>query len=273
MSQKTSAALADYIEELELFHNVLSTTLIISENQGGIDTDGRGIRGMKIFTRQTLTSMSLVLLLPNATKSESLGHLWDVCSIASLTRNLIEGYLALNYFGIEIISESEADLRFQLLQLHKNIEWYNIRKSELDEIEEGKFIEVINSQKEKVRQHEYISYLSDNQRRKALQWNEMYKTKSDFKKELPICKDLTKIYRHLSNLSHPLPLSIERIDNERGRGLGSEPDVNLCLVCVMLARKYLAATVIGITNHFEKELAIPFRKELELILPLVTKGF
>jgi hypothetical protein len=83
----------------------------------------------------------------------------------------------------------------------------------------------------------------------------MYKTKSDFEAELEVCKKLRRDYRYLSNLVHPLPMSIERIDNEKGRGIGSEADVNHGLLCVILACRYLAATTVGMVDHFSESLA------------------
>ena len=265
----------DYIEELELYDKVVKVTGLISLNQHDIQTDGRGIRAVKIFTRQTLIGLSLGKLLPRTDFSEpDDGELWDVSSIASLSGNMLEGYLSLYYFGIENISESEAELRFFILQLHRNIEWYNIRKyhSPNDpDIEE--FEEVIPEQKNKIRNHPFLSNLTIEQKKKAIQGSEMYKTKADFENELAICKDLRRDYRQLSNLVHPLPLSIERIDNDRGRGLGSEPDVIYCLICMMIARRYLAASTIGIADKFPIELANRFSKEIESIRPLENVGF
>jgi hypothetical protein len=264
-----------YLEELDLYDKVLGITSLISLNQHGIQTNGRGVRAVKLFTRQTLVGLSLGRLFPRPAASRpSEEDLWDICSIASLTRNLLEGYLSLYYFGIEKITDSEAELRFYILQLHRNVEWYNIRKyddpndSELRIFEEG-----IAEEKLRIENHTYLSNLSNTQRKRAIQGLEMYKTKNDFEKELPICKDLRRNFRHLSNLVHPLPLSIERIDNVRGRGLGSEPDINYCLICLMLARRYLAASTIGIADHFPDELANRFSKELESIRSLANAGF
>ena len=265
----------EYLEELNLFDNVINVTQTISLNQHGIQTDGRGLRAMKLFTRQTLTGLSLHKLLPRPNKNKSIDEdIWDISSIASLTRNIVEGYISLYYFGIEKISESEAQLRFFILQLHRNVEWYNIRKDvNLEEDELKEFENGIIEQKKRIENHPYLLKLSTNQRKRAIQGVEMYKTKYDFEKEISFCKDLRRDYRHLSNLVHPLPLSIERIDNENGRGIGSSRDISYCMICLMIARRYFAATTIGIADYFEKELAIPFAKDLETIRSLVNKGF
>lgn len=264
-----------YLEELDLYKKVLDVTTLISANQHGIQTNGRGMRAVKLFTRQTLTGLSLNRLLPEPSVSKHIeDELWDVCSIASLTRNLLEGYLSLYYFGLEKISETEAKLRFHILQLHKNIEWYNIRKlSDLTDEEIKQFEKVILEQKKRIKNHPYLPNLTSAQKNRVLQGAEMYMTKYDFEKQLTVCSNLKTTYKHLSNLVHPLPLSIERVDNVRGRGIGSEPDINYSLICLMIARRYLAATTIGIADLFPDKFANLFLKELELIRPLEYKGF
>ncbi len=261
----------DYKDELELLYEIIDKVQLISLNQGGIKTDGRGIRAMRIFMRQTLTAISLCKLLPNPDLRKD--EFWDIGSVASLSRNLIEGYISLYYFGIENISESEAELRFYLLQLHKNMEWYKIRKGEMELMELKQFENGIANEKQRLFSHPFLSKLTKQELNRVKKVNEIYKSKMYFEENLPVCKGLRQHYRHLSNLVHPLPLSIERINNTNGRGGGSEADIRYCLICVMLSRKYLAATLIDITDKFKKELGDKFKAELEKIRPLVNKGF
>lgn len=61
-----------FLEELELYNKVLCFTADISIYQGGIDSDGRGVRGMKIFTRQTLIAFSLSRIFPKPKKKQLL---------------------------------------------------------------------------------------------------------------------------------------------------------------------------------------------------------
>lgn len=266
---------ADFIEERNLFNKTLEVTGLISLNQHGIETDGRGLRGMKIFTRQTLSGISLDKLLPKQDFHHSdSGGFWDISSVASLVRNILEGYLSLHFFGLEKISSEEAELRFFQLQLHRNIEWYNIRKADnLNEDELKLFEKGIVEQKDRIKKHIYLNKLTKAQRNKVLRGFEIYKTKADFEQELTACKDLRKYYRLLSNLVHPLPLSIERIDNERGRGEKNDYDIYYTLISMMLARRYLAASTVGIVDLFADTLGIRFKDEIESIRPLVNKGF
>jgi hypothetical protein len=262
-------------DERKLYEKVLQATALLSLHQHRMETDGRGLRAVRIFTRQTVLGLSLLHILPrpSGTNQPEEG-LWDICSIASLSRNLMEGYLSLHYFGIEGVSEEEAELRFFIAQFHRNIEWYEIRRLSsaadpaLKEFEEG-----IALQRQRIRNHPYLPLLTETQRKRALQGVEMYKTKMGFERQLEVCGDLRRNYRLLSNLVHPLPLSIERIDNDRGRGIVSDADVEYCRICLMLARRYLAASTLGIADHFPNELARWFEEQLEAIRPLVKEGF
>ncbi len=265
--------LQDFLDERELYDKTLNITGLISINQHNLKSDGRGLRGMKIFTRQTLTAFSLDKLLPrpNINNPEN-NEFWDISSIASLTRNLIEGYLSLHFYGLEKISTEEADLRYVIQQFHRNIEWYNISKEDPD-ADLSEFINGLPEQKERIKNHPYLDKLNPIQKKRALRGIEIYKTKADFENEISICTDLRKIYRLLSNLVHPLPLSVERVDNKKGRGIRNRNDVYYSIVSIMVARKFLAASTLGIADCFQNSLGKKFKNEIDSIRPLINTGF
>lgn len=243
---------APYLEELIKYEEVLDTALELSLNQHDIQTDGRGLRGMKIFTRQTLVAISLSKLLPFFRETNNPeGGFWDVCSVASLTRNLMEGYAALFYSGTEVISEEEAELRFFLGQYHRNREWQCLRKQQTPDAPEiGSIEEGLASQMNRLKEHPFLLRLSTAQRNKVLRGDEMYFTKADIEKRSPVVGNYRFHYQLLSNLVHALPLSIERIGNDRGRGVRAEPDIAYMHLCLSLAVKFLAASVLAISDRF-----------------------
>jgi hypothetical protein len=266
-------------EEELLFRNkakqyfqVLSLTLDVSQNQHGIDTAGRGVRAVKIFTRQTLSAMSLSSILPKLSPDKDPdAELWDVSSIASITRNILEAYLAIFYSGIENISDEEAELRFFIGQLHRNREWYLVHKSQNSDIETlNEFEAGMKEQKERIKTHSYLSNLSNAQKNKALKGDEMYYTKADFEERSRICSELRAEYQLLSNFVHPLPLSIERIDNDRGRGTSNVYDISYSLGCITIATKYLAASTLGIIDHFPEQLGKLFDNKAKPIRELLS---
>ncbi len=70
--------------------------MVISLNQGGIKTDGRGLRAANIFTRQVLTAHSLNKLLPVLRNGDDPDMaVWDLTTIALLSRSIMENFQAL----------------------------------------------------------------------------------------------------------------------------------------------------------------------------------
>lgn len=265
--------LQDFLDERELYDKTLKITGLISINQHNLKSDGRGLRGMKIFTRQTLTAYSLDKLLPRPNiNNPDNNELWDISSIASLTRNLMEGYLSLHFYGLEKVSSEEANLRFVIQQFNRNTEWYNISKDDPD-ADLSEFINGLPEQKERIKNHPYLDKLNPIQKKRALRGIEIYKTKADFENEISICTDLRKIYRLLSNLVHSLPLSIERVDNKKGRGIRNRNDIYYSIVSIMLARRFLAASTVGIADCFQNTIGRKFKNEVDSLRPLINKGF
>jgi len=256
-----------FSEEYKKYSKVLAVTTKISLNQHGIDTDGRGIRAVRIFTRQTLSGMSLSKVLPKLSPElDPDSEFWDLCSLASMSRNILEAYLAIYYSGTELISEEEAELRFFIGQLHRNREWYQIhKKRNSDEDVLRAFEEGMLEQKNRIKEHPYLGNLSHPQKNKALKGDEMYYTKADFELKDEVCKDLRMDYQLLSNFVHPLPLSIERIDNDRGRGESNMYDVTYSIVCLKVATRYLAASTIAIVDHFPEQLGKRFKSVIDPI--------
>jgi hypothetical protein len=264
-----------YLEELSRYDQVLDVTMHISRNQHRISTDGRGMRGMKIFTRQTLTGVSLRQILAQpSTMTHPNAEIWDITSIASLSRNLMEGYIQLHFYGLETVSEEEAELRFFIAQLHRNKTWKNIIEatdpdnSILEDFKNG-----IPEELERIKTHPFYISLDKDQRKRIIERNDIYKSKADFENQLEVCQNFTIDHRHLSNLAHPLPFSFERIDNKKGRGIGSDAEVNYSIVCLMIARKYLAASTVGIADHFHDDIGKKFASKIEKIRPLILAGY
>jgi len=73
-------------------------------------------------------------------------------------------------------------------------------------------------------------------------------------------------------LVHPLPIAIERIDDEKGRGVGSDADINFSLLCLMVARQYLAATTVGMVDFFHEKFSDKkYSSSIEAIRELMSK--
>lgn len=266
----TRVTTEEYDKSLEFYKDILSKykksveiCMQFSEKQGGIDTDGRCLRANRIFTRQTVTAMTLMSILPGTKHSYLTEQMFcDVSSIATLSRNILDGYYCILFFGIENIDADEADLRFHLYQLHTNIEKRVIFHDDDKDIEE--YRRITDKQKEIIYTHPYLSKLKNHKLRKVNIFSYMYKSKLDYETERHDCYQITRNYRLLSNFAHPTRLAIERIDNINGRGDFTYLDCSYTSMFTGMALKYLSLTIAGYAEKFPS-LKAHFVKELEFL--------
>lgn len=247
----------EYIYLFDKFSKACEVAYYISLNQAGIDTDGRGIRGADIFTRQVLTAHSLKKLLPvlkNGVDPDK--TVWDMTTIALVSRSIMENFQSLYYFGTEEISEHEADLRFQIFQKDRNFKWKEIRKKMgQTEDELSEFIHGIPEQRKIICNHVFFVKLSERQQEKILKRNaEIYYSHADFETRCPRLKNLSLHYQLLSNLAHPLPLAIDRIDEIKGHGSANDIDISYVNISLDIASECLIASI--------EEMAIKFPEHI-----------
>lgn len=260
-----------FMEEVGKFNQVVKSTNLISKNQQGIATSGRGVRAVQIFTKQTLTANSLMSLFPGRS---TFTYLWDPGSISALARNIIECFMAIYFFGTEKISKEEEELRFFIFQYHRNSELYKINKVYTpDDPELSVFKNGNKEQLNRIKEHIFFKGLNRGQQKRIVNGAEMYKTKADFEQELPICQNLSAHFRYLSNLVHPVGISIYRIDNMSGRGLGSSTDISHCLRAVMLARRFQAASTVAIAEFFPDRFEKRLKPMINRLKELINEGF
>ena len=73
----------------------------------------------RILSRMLLTGSSIVRLCKPGYEIPDVPSWIDLTAVASLARNLLEGYEALEYFYFDQVSEAEADFRLELFVLHR----------------------------------------------------------------------------------------------------------------------------------------------------------
>ncbi|EGI1191165.1 hypothetical protein H6264_003874 [Escherichia coli] len=254
-----------YISLYKIFCRACEISAAISLNQSGIKTDGRGIRAANIFTRQVLTAHSLKKLLPilrNGVNPDD--TVWDVTTIALVSRSVMENFQALFYYGTETVSEAEADFRFRIFQKDRNVKWRDIRlKAGESEESLEEFFTGIPKQQEEIVNHEFYSSLSKEQKNSLKNRAEMYYTKAEFEARCPRLADIALHHQLLSNLAHPLPLAIHRIDEFSGHGAPSEADICLVIISLKVATDCLIASVEGMGEKFADSIGIHYRSMIE----------
>ena len=120
-----------YKKDLACIEQLCITACTLSKNTSGKSMDKWEIAEVtSIFHRICLTSIALLKLLPYSCYYSLLPdpELWDLPSVATLTRSLIETYHAFFYIAIEKISDEESTFRKMLWEYHDICQRYRMLK-------------------------------------------------------------------------------------------------------------------------------------------------
>lgn len=246
-----------FVKNLKLFEDTLYYAVEITHDIGNIDgiVPHYLLQTQQLFTKLTVTSISIVHLMPKNSIFPSNIEFWDFFSVASLARNLIENYIMFFYVGIDDISDTERDFRLALLRFHLNNEKYKLYKSlgvdDLHEFEEG-----IPLSKEGLKSHEFVSSIEPNKIERILSGSKAsYLERAEILDRIPFdTSDISPLYRLFSNHIHSTPLSFNTISDERGRGEQNEAEVGYSSFILSTCNKYLSMAVVGIVEAFESYL-------------------
>lgn len=105
--------------------------MVISQNAANIKATWFMVEASIIFVKIVFTSIAILRFIPESKYFSSVCgmKIWDITSIAFLTRNLIETYLALYYIAIDDVSVDEKELRKLFWQYHEASERVKILSS------------------------------------------------------------------------------------------------------------------------------------------------
>lgn len=244
-----------YFERLEIFQNFLDFAIDISDATAGIAVPERLVRVNQLYTRLTVTSLSIIHLLPFNRYFPSEFKFWDFFSVATLTRCLIENYHMLYYIGVEHISSQELDFRYKLLVFHLNHEKYKLYKDyNADKEVLSDFEMNIPIDRENLKSHPFFDQISKTKQEKVLSGNvAMYLSNKEISSRLHFRTDeFMPLYRLFSNHAHSSPYAYFSISNERGRGIENATEIGHLTVAIDVCIKYLTAAMIDLLTLFPK---------------------
>ena len=212
-----------------------------------------------------MTAHSLNKLLPVLRNGDDPDMaVWDLTTIALLSRSIMENFQALFFYGTEIISEEEADLRFHILQKDRNYKWRDIRVKAGEPVETlEEFTTGLLEQQARIVNHEFYSSLSKGQKNSLKNRSEMYYSKTEFEARCPRLANIGLSHQILSNLAHPLPLAIERIDELKGRGTPNDADINLAIFSLNVATDCLIGSIEEMGIKFADNIGVPYRSLIQ----------
>lgn len=243
----------EFTANLRTFENFFDFSVDVSDHIAGLTVPIHLIRANQLYTRLTVTSLSIIHLLPTNRIFPAKWEFWDFFSVATLARNLIENYHMLYYIGIEEVADEERDFRLKLFNFHLNNEKYQLYlgfKAEASVLEQ--FENNLPVDRDEIRQHPFFSTLSKEKGNRILKGKEVsYLSHKEISERIPFKTDeFNPFYRLFSNHTHSTPFAFFTMSNERGRGKENEVEVIYLTMTLDFCIKYLAAAILDITKLF-----------------------
>lgn len=193
-------------------------TLCHCANSLSLKTEGRPtsnwqlVEGSIIFARTCLTCISLLRLIPISSFYRPVEKLdaWDLPSVASLVRNIIETYHVF-FYVVENVSDSERDAREALWRFHETAERLNMLQLVVPSsggIEQLK--KEYSKRKARLEASPLFQSLSRKQRTNLLNARDSkFSTKSEIADRASVSRRyLASCYKYCSNFTHNSPMAV-----------------------------------------------------------------
>ena len=255
------ASRADYDQALAIFDVLVSASTAISQGASGRPAEsGRHYHASLLYTRLCGWGVSALMALPGNRLSVAQFENWDFPAIASISRNLIECYIAFFYLCVEPIEKEEWECRWNIFNLHdclRRKKFFELIGEEMDQL--AKFDETAEELRDRLRNNKRFLELEPAVQKDCLKARKLYlQSQDELVEKFGIERALFRgLYVLLSSHVHTFPLGFYRIGMEnRGRGLETEVD-----------RMYMT-TAVKIASFFIRRAA----KEMIQLFPGADEG-
>jgi len=211
---------AGYEESREAFSQAVNNLVGLSAaNEGKPSNHGREYWAFILVAKLAVTSMTLDKIAPKSVNPDS-GELWDLSSVTTLARVLVENYLMLVWLCVETEKQDTWDFRLTALTIVDNRARYRLTQEVEGEEEPDDF---------KVAQSKLGARLSvtkcfrghePRKQRELLRGNKMPFIQDDVIGRLNMDQpEFCRMYRYLSSFVHTNTISFFRMaDHNRGKG-------------------------------------------------------
>jgi hypothetical protein len=242
----------EYLEYLRTFEHFHDFSLDVSDRTGGLKAADHLIMANQLYVRMTLTSLSIIHLLPENRLFPSEWQIWDFFSVASLARNLIENYNMLFFVAVENITDEERDFRLNVLYYHHNKEKQKFYKDLGGRQFDKEFDENLPIAKKALKEHPFFSKLPHKISNAIIDGRKsIYLSREDISKKRNFDKNTLKAYYRLfSNHTHSSPMAFLSMSNLRGGGKENKTELHYLTITLHLCIKYLSAAIIDIVSLF-----------------------
>lgn len=232
-----------YEEALANYDSLVSKCTNVSTSCAGIPSPtSQHYYASLLFTKLCTTSVSLLHLVPHNRLTINLIDHWDYSSIASLTRNLVDCYLAFFYLCIDAVDEKEWDCRWNLFNLHDCLARKKLFEGINDTNEAIKFEDQAKELNKRLLSNPHFLSLSLKKQKQFLKGKTAYllSTVEIVSKYSGNVDEFRWFYHFLSSQVHSLPMSFYRMGEQgRGRGVYCKIESNYISLCLTYVTTYL----------------------------------
>ena len=272
--------LVEYKENLHDFEKLANSAFKLSVITHGISTKFRRVfLGNYIYSEIVMTAISLLKLLPESQSSKNDNMIfWDLSSVSTLARNLVERYYEMFYNSSEVITDEEEEFRFLLWSLHaskKQKKIFNCFNSDDNSNEVSltinkeldKSYQEIEKYKASIHNNLFFMSFNESDRKKLLKGEKhSYLSQDEINNRLGIDKDTFRaIYVFLSNCTHCLPYSVIESIEARNSGKSHERNSKLITLILQYTSSYLALAIYDYLKLFPELNQTLDRQSKELI--------
>jgi hypothetical protein len=211
---------AGYEEARETFGEAVNDLVALSvSNEGLPSRHGREFWAFMLVTKLTITSMTLNKIAPKSIDPDC-HELWDLTSVSTLARVLVENYLMLVWLCVETKDQDIWDFRITALTIVDNRARYRLTQ-EIEGSEEPEDFKAAQAKLgDRLSATKCFGKYDVKKQRELLRGNKMPFIQDDVFGRLQMDRpEFRKMYRYLSSFVHTNTISFFRMaDHNRGKG-------------------------------------------------------
>ena len=254
-NESSDIDLSEYLNKLEKLQNYLDFGIDVSEvcaGQKGVDW--HLVRANQLYIRLTVSCLSYIRLLPYNRHFPADYEFWDLFSILSISRNIIETYIMFWYIAVDGISQEERKLRLDILMYHLNNEKYKLyRDFNADSEYLHEFEAKLPQKKQDFTDSEiFTRYVEKSRRKNILNGKEAkYLSNIEIMNKMPSrTEEFVPLYRLFSNHTHSMPFAFFSLDNQRGSGRRNQAEIHYIEISLEFVTKYLLCAIVDTITLF-----------------------
>jgi len=202
-----------------------------------------------VFAKISAHALSIAALSPTGIKPIQPGatELWDMSSLSTLVRAVVDAYYVMFYIAVETVSPEERSFRESLWNYHgkrKQLELLQLIESKADEIQDIQ--KEIDRFKREIEHNEFFRQLGDEKKKKVQGGIRngdvaIYLTNTELSERSGIHPSFYKsTYRFLSNYVHTYPFCLSQLSSFEA---GHQDSLRLITLVLQYCSAYLSIAV------------------------------